>query len=135
MDIPFSLSPSKETPLGYYSISKFANILFTKHLSRLLLGSNVVTYAVHPGIIPTTIYDTSYLGTALTVLFRRFLPTARDGTITTLIAALGKEFENEELSGAYIAQGRVWKESKSAGDEEETRRLWDWSMDVCGLKY
>jgi len=41
------------TGLREYSVSKLANVLFTKELARQLEGSGVTTYAVHPGQVAT----------------------------------------------------------------------------------
>ncbi|KNC97345.1 uncharacterized protein SPPG_07273 [Spizellomyces punctatus DAOM BR117] len=125
---------SKQSPLGYYSHSKFANILFTKSLAQQLKSTGVVSYSVHPGIIPTDLYAQNKLNYSVMGLWKSLLPTPFDGCSTVLVAALDKKLEGDDTSGAYLAQGRLWKEASGANNEEEAKRLWNWSVDVCGIK-
>src|SRR5262245_2843430 len=41
------------TGLREYEVSKLSNVLFTKELARRLEGTQVKTYAVHPGVVAT----------------------------------------------------------------------------------
>ena len=44
------------TGLPEYSVSKLANVLFTRELSRRLEGSGVTTYALHPGVVASDVW-------------------------------------------------------------------------------
>lgn len=46
-------SENSYSPLDAYCQSKLANILFTTHLSKKLMGSGVTCNALHPGVVRT----------------------------------------------------------------------------------
>jgi len=49
----FSRRPGKYRPMGVYSQTKLANILFTQELNKRLAGTKVTAHAFHPGFVRT----------------------------------------------------------------------------------
>ncbi len=50
---------SFESVLGRYSLTKLANVLFTKSLAKRLEGHGVITTSLHPGVVRTDIWSTA----------------------------------------------------------------------------
>jgi retinol dehydrogenase 12 len=44
------------TGLGEYAVSKLANVLFSEELARRTSGTEVTTYALHPGVVASDIW-------------------------------------------------------------------------------
>lgn len=113
-----------------YSNTKLANILFTRKLSTLLLGSGVTTNCLHPGAVNTDIFRDKNL------LFKFFIgiffKTAKEGAQTTIHLAVSKKVEN--ISGKYFADCCEKKTARHAEDDEMADKLWKLSEKVVGLE-
>ena len=64
-DIDFKASSLNPSGIDYpglsgYDRSKLANILFTKELARQLEGTGVTAISLHPGLVRTNIFQTTY---------------------------------------------------------------------------
>lgn len=61
---PFTTQSKSYYPADAYSQSKLAQILFSRHLDAKLkeTGANVHSYAVHPGVVNTGLFDTTGIG-------------------------------------------------------------------------
>lgn len=57
-----------------YSQSKLANVLFSRSLSKRLLGTGVCTYVLHPGLVPRTELAREFYG-----FYSLFKKVSRDG--------------------------------------------------------
>ncbi len=97
--------------LDEYSVSKLANVLFTKELARRLAGSGVTAYALHPGVVATDIWRELPWG--VRHLAKLFMISPQEGARTTLHCATAPEALLE--SGAYY-------DSCKAGSPEPGRR-------------
>ena len=111
--------------LGEYSVSKLANVLFTKELARRLGGTGVTTYALHPGVVATDIWRELPWG--LRHLAKLFMISPEQGARTTLHCATSPEASNE--SGLYYDDSKVRHPSRIAQDPALAAELWRRSME------
>jgi len=119
--------------LKAYGQSKLALVLFTRELARILKGSGVTAYSLHPGAVATNIWTRSAgpAGFVMT-LPKLFMLSPRKGaeTIVYLASAEGVE----KYTGEYFEKKQVKKSSEESYDEEITRRLWSVSETLTSLK-
>lgn len=93
-------------PAEAYEQSKLANVLFTRHLAKLLQGTGVTVNALHPGIVDTNITrHMSFANSTFSTIFLRpfiwpFVRTPQRGAQTTLYVALDPSLER--VSGQYF---------------------------------
>ncbi len=89
------------TPIGAYSQSKLANVLFSRELAKRLSNSNtnIKVYCLHPGLINTDLqrHFTGILALAFNLFHRIIQIDAELGAQTTLYCAL----RSSEESGHY----------------------------------
>jgi NAD(P)-dependent dehydrogenase (short-subunit alcohol dehydrogenase family) len=115
---------SSLTGIREYAVSKLANVLFSAELSRQLQGSNVSTYALHPGVVDTRIWR-SVPALLRPLIKLRGLLTPEQGARTSLYCALACP---QTESGFYYADARRCLPSALAQDESLARELWRRSM-------
>src|SRR5579862_8500711 len=119
--------------LKAYGQSKLALVLFTRELARILKGSGVTAYSLHPGAVATNIWTRSAgpAGFVMT-LPKLFMLSPRKGaeTIVYLASAEGVE----KYTGEYFEKKQVKKSSEESYDEEISRRLWNVSETLTSLK-
>jgi len=117
-----------------YSQSKLANILFTKELHRKLTQSDVTTYSLHPGVIPTDISRHSKLLRLVNFVFLRAMcKTTEQGAQTTIYCAVQEGIEN--VSGLYFSDCAVTKSSVKSNDEGIAKKLWEVSEEMTGVRF
>ncbi len=122
-----------------YAQSKLANIMFAYKLTRLLSGTNVSTFVLHPGFVKTPIGSKSKNGfhrfawKAFSFINQRnqILPDESAKTYTYLAT----ERECKAHNGFYFHQGVIQKSSDISYDETLQEKLWDWSEAVTGVHY
>lgn len=118
------------TGLREYSVSKLANVLFTKDLARRLEGTNVTTYALHPGVVATDIWRKT--PGPLRWVMKKFMVTPEEGAAPTLRCATAPELASE--TGRYYVPGAKEKSpSRLADDVELQNTLWKKSAEWTGL--
>ena len=118
------------TGLPEYSVSKLSNVLFTKELARRLEGTNVTTYALHPGVVATDAWRR--IPSPVRWVMKRFMATPEEGAQTSLRCATAPELASE--SGRYYDKdGRERKPARLADDTELAKTLWDKSAEWTGL--
>lgn len=90
------------SPLRSYGQSKLANLLFTIELAERLKGTNITTYAVHPGLVNTNLkrHLNSFLQNCLAYFHSFCLISSELGAQTTLYCAFEKDLE--KYSGHYF---------------------------------
>ncbi|MFN8374668.1 MAG: SDR family oxidoreductase [Anaerolineae bacterium] len=107
-----------------YAASKLANVLFTYELARRVDAAQIVTNAVHPGVVATR-FGRGDVG--LTSLFfklsRPFLLSPEKGADTPLYLATSDEIEG--TTSRYFEKRRAVKSSFTSYDVDSARRLWD----------
>jgi NAD(P)-dependent dehydrogenase (short-subunit alcohol dehydrogenase family) len=114
-------APARSTAgLDEYSVSKLANVLFTKSLARRLEGTGVTTYALHPGVVATDIWRELPWG--LRHLAKAFMISPEKGAQTTLHCATSAEVAGE--TGLYYDACKPRRPSRSADDEALAEELW-----------
>jgi retinol dehydrogenase 12 len=127
-----ALRTKTKTRTGFpeYSVSKLANVLFTKELARRLEGSNVTTYAVHPGTVATDVWRK--VPAPVRWMMKKFMVTPEQGAQPSIRCATAPELANE--TGHYYGQdGREVKASRLARDEALAKELWTKSAEWTGL--
>jgi retinol dehydrogenase-12 len=95
-----------------YSVSKLANVLFTKELARRLAGTGVTVYSLHPGVVATDIWRELPWG--LRHLAKLFMISPEQGARTTLhcVASPGAAGE----TGLYYDDRKPRRPSRTADD-------------------
>ncbi len=130
-------------PMGAYTQSKLANLLFTLELQRRLTeaGSPVRALSAHPGVARTNLV--THVGGFQGFMNRLFFPLIQQdvdaGALPTLFAA------TQDIPGAsYVGPDgiihtkgypEVSKPSRSARDSTMARKLWDKSASLTGTGF
>jgi NAD(P)-dependent dehydrogenase (short-subunit alcohol dehydrogenase family) len=112
------------TGTAEYGVSKLANILFSAHLAKLLAGTGVSTYALHPGVVDTEVWR-EVPRWLRPVLRLRGLLTPEEGAQTSLYCALQAPADE---SGLYYDKSRVKTPSRIAQDSQLAEQLWNQSL-------
>ena len=118
------------TALKEYGVSKLANVLFTKELARRLEGSNVTTYALHPGVVATDVWRK--VPAPVRWVMKRFMITPEQGAQSTLRCATAPELATE-TGRYYDEKGREKKPNHLADDVALAGELWMKSAEWTGL--
>jgi NAD(P)-dependent dehydrogenase (short-subunit alcohol dehydrogenase family) len=132
----------KYSPTGFYSQSKFANVLFGLELHRRLraCGSAVRSIITHPGYAATNLQTTGPTGMVRAlgrVANRLFAQPVEKGAWSQLYAVVSPEAQ----SGQYIGpKGRsgfpaVQDPVAAATSPESAKRLWELSEKLTGVHY
>ncbi len=116
--------------LREYSVSKLANVLFTRELARRWAGSGVTAYALHPGVVATGIWRR--VPGPLRWLITRFMISPEEGARTTIFCATAPELAG--ISGRYYERQHESTPSAVAQDDALAARLWDESEKLVGLR-
>ena len=111
-----------------YSVSKLANVLFTRELARRLAGSGVSAYSLHPGVVATDIWRELPWG--LRHLAKLFMISPEEGARTTIHCATAPIEELE--SGAYYDSCKPVRPSRAADDPALAAELWRRSLEWTG---
>lgn len=111
------------------------NVLFTRQLAKKLQGTDVTTYAVHPGLVETDLWRHTFKeGTCLTCCCagaRKAFKTAEHGAQTSITCALAPELAT--VSGKYYADCKEKQPSRAAQKEASAAKLWEISANATGL--
>lgn len=127
------------SPLGAYTASKLANLLFTYELQRRFESANVEAIAIasHPGFTATNLQRHSAF---YRLLGKAIAMRPRQGALPTLYAATEPGLEG----GTYYGPGglmEVWGYPKQVGytrrsrDRADSERLWAESEKLTGVRY
>jgi NAD(P)-dependent dehydrogenase (short-subunit alcohol dehydrogenase family) len=123
--------------LDAYARSKLAVLMFSYELSRRVNGSSITVNAVHPGTVVSELGDENgFLRGWLRVRVRNIVRraswmTAEEGARNIVYVASAPELAG--LTGRYFNQGRDTESSPETYDEAVAKRLWDVSVELCGL--
>ena len=126
-----------------YQMSKFANILFTYHLQKLLeqTASDTISVACHPGGSATELGR--HIPLAFSILLAPLsliMNSSEEGALPTLMAAT-----HDDVSGADYFGPMKWgemahsahkvKTDPSSRDQNNAKRLWDISEELTSVKF
>ncbi len=112
-------------PLGVYSRSKLANLLFTRELARREAGRGVTANALHPGFVASRLGrdgDGGVAGTVVMVAARPFAISPRRGARTSIYLASSPAVAT--TTGRYFSRCREVRPSSAALDDAAAGRLW-----------
>jgi NAD(P)-dependent dehydrogenase (short-subunit alcohol dehydrogenase family) len=118
------------TGMHEYEVSKLSNVLFTKELARRLEGSDVTTYAVHPGVVATDVWRR--VPAPFRWVMKKFMWTPEQGAQSTIRAATAPELATE-TGRYYDKDGREKRPNRVADDIELASALWSKSAEWTGL--
>ncbi|XP_015684142.1 dehydrogenase/reductase SDR family member 13-like [Protobothrops mucrosquamatus] len=121
----------KNSALSYCN-SKLANILHTRELANRLEGTNITSYAVHPGVVKTEIarFYPRWLS-GLIWFVKLFIRNCDSGAQTTIYCATEEGIER--LSGQYFVDCQPKVPSPQARDDQLAKKLWEFSERLLGL--
>lgn len=120
-------------PMHVYGQSKLGNILFTRALSRRIVGTGVTTNCLHPGGVATNLgHNNGRFARLIATILRPFLRTPEQGADTVLYLATAPEVAT--ASGKYFCNRREVQPSPAAQDDETAQRLWQISAELTGLE-
>jgi len=122
-----------------YSISKLANVLFTKELVEKLKGSKIRVYSLHPGGVYTDLgrnlsgfipdFVKSLIGQVNSVT----MLSAESGAKTSLFCALEPSLDTPEASGKYYDNCKEASTSWNAKNKDMAKKLWEVSKEIVQL--
>jgi len=107
-----------------YARSKLANVLFTRSLAKLLNGSGVTAFSMHPGFVATNLF--SKFPGFLMPLFSLIMVSPQKGAETLVYLATQPELE--KLNGSYFVNKRPASISKAGKDDLLATQLWEVSQ-------
>ena len=120
-----------------YSNTKLYNIMFTQELARRLRAhgiSNVITNAVHPGVVATNFGDSAGGWLArLVQLARPFLLSVEQGAETSIYLASAPEAATS--SGGYFAKKRAEPVNHRFNTPDHARQLWQLSEQLTSTSF
>ena len=118
------------TALHEYEVSKLSNVLFTKELARRLEGSDVTTYAVHPGVVATDVWR--QVPPPFRWVIKRFMITPEQGAEASLRCATDPELA-KQTGRYYDVGGKEKTPNRVADDVQLAGTLWAKSAEWTGL--
>lgn len=120
-----------------YFDTKFANILFTKELSRRLEDSDVVVNCLHPGTVRTELLRDvpQPFKLFINTIGRLYFKSPDEGAQTTIHCAVCDATKG--ISGQYFMDCKpsdhTWYINKKAYDEGLAKKLWEVSEQMTGM--
>src|SRR5439155_20440852 len=116
--------------MAEYSVSKLSNVLFTKELARRLEGTQVTTYAVHPGVVASDIWKR--VPPPFRWLIKKFMISTDEGAESSLRCATDPALASE-TGKYYSTHGKEKRPSALADDRDLAATLWSKSAEWTGL--
>jgi NAD(P)-dependent dehydrogenase (short-subunit alcohol dehydrogenase family) len=118
-----------------YGQSKLCNVLFANEFGRRYPRLGVTANSLHPGVVRTEIGGKSgrwYIKLAA-LLMQPLMISPAKGAATSLFVAT--EPTLAQVTGKYFDKCREKQPSAAALDVALAKRLWDVSLDLCGLPH
>jgi NAD(P)-dependent dehydrogenase (short-subunit alcohol dehydrogenase family) len=112
-----------------YTVSKLANILFTRELARRLGPDGPHAYALHPGVVASDIWRR--IPWPIRPLYTRRMLSNEEGAATSLYCATSPEVADAD--GRYYARCREEVPSPVADDAGLSAELWERSARWTGV--
>jgi NAD(P)-dependent dehydrogenase (short-subunit alcohol dehydrogenase family) len=133
------------SPTGFYSQSKFANVLFGLELDRRVraAGEPIRSLLAHPGYAATNLQSSGPTGLmkfGMRISNALIAQSADMGALDQLYAATDPAAESGEFIGPRRMREQrgtptVVKPDPNATDPDLARRLWDLSEELTGVHY
>lgn len=117
------------TGMSEYSVSKLANVLFTKRLARDLDPQKVTTYTLHPGVVATDIWRR--IPQPFRWIATRNMITSEEGAKTQIFCATSPAVASE--TGKYYEKCKERDPDRRAHDVKLQDWLWNKSAQWAGL--
>lgn len=124
-------NPAKYSSWSNYGLSKLANVLFVRHLSKKLTEegcTNVQVNALHPGVIKTELMrQQHWLIQKLTMpIAALFFLTPAQGALTSLYCAGHKDIDEKKITGKYfVPYAKEEAPSQNAQNDTMAKELWE----------
>ena len=116
-----------------YSVSKFANILFTLELSKRLKGTGITANSLHPGVIRTGIWRN--IPFPLSLLFapvKMCFKTVEEGARTTIFVATEPKLAN--VTGRFFCDCAEIPLNNRVQDQTKREKFWEGSIKIANLQ-
>lgn len=133
-------SPDKPAVMKHYGQSKLAQILWAKHLTRLLGGddSRVYVNACHPGAVDTMIWGKeqfakfpSFITRIIDYTRTTMMWTAEEGALTQLYLGIATdELRSRNVRGKYFHPQAQEVVNPFSLDEKLQKDLWEFSNEL-----
>jgi NAD(P)-dependent dehydrogenase (short-subunit alcohol dehydrogenase family) len=116
-----------------YGITKLFNIYFTRSLAEKYQQTGVTSFALHPGVVNTDIWDsaTGFLK-LLTWLMKPFMISSKQGAETTIYLATEPKLDGK--NGLYFKKCKVAKTASNAENAAARNRLWEISGKLTAVE-
>jgi NAD(P)-dependent dehydrogenase (short-subunit alcohol dehydrogenase family) len=121
-------STASATGLPEYAVSKLANILFARELSRRVKPT-VLAFSVHPGVVASDAWREVPWG--IRHLMKAFMLSNEEGAKTTIFCATSDDVKDK--SGRYFDKSREHKPPRLVGDLLAAE-LWERTAAWTGLE-
>lgn len=119
-------------PVHLYSISKFANIMFTQELARRLKDTKVTANCLHPGVIDTGIWRNMPFPISIPFkLVKMCFKTAFEGAQTQIYLAVSPDVEH--ITGKYFRACKIYGLNNRVQNQDVASKLWEASRDIAKL--
>jgi NAD(P)-dependent dehydrogenase (short-subunit alcohol dehydrogenase family) len=118
------LYTKKYSGMKAYTQSKICMLLYNKELSRRLVGTNITTNALHPGVVATSFGEKTgnSLFKSLWNFGKIFFIPSQKGAETSIYLASSPKVET--VTGKYFIKKREKKPSNLVENEELRKILW-----------
>lgn len=109
-----------------YALSKLYNIYYTKSLAEKYGSDGITSYAVHPGVVATSIWNkVEGFAKVLLLVLKIFMISPAKGAETNIYLARATDAELAGKSGLYFKKKKVAETSAAANDENARNTLWN----------
>ncbi|OJJ17492.1 retinol dehydrogenase [marine bacterium AO1-C] len=121
------------TPMNAYSLSKLLNIHFTIALAKRLEGTNIITNALHPGVVRTNFANNlSGFMNLMFLMAKPFMINADSGAETSIYLATSPEVAN--TTGKYFAKKKLKRPNSDAQNIDYAEKVWQISTQWSNLE-
>jgi NAD(P)-dependent dehydrogenase (short-subunit alcohol dehydrogenase family) len=114
-----------------YGDGKLANILFTKGLTKRLVGKPILAFSLHPGVVGTN-FGGNFTGFSglLMGLAKPFMISSEEGAETSIFLAMTPLENIKRDSGKYFAKCKVKSTSSNDITTDNADWLWEKSLAI-----
>lgn len=134
-DLNKHINPVDSNPWYLYYVSKGMNIMFSTELAKRLVGTNVTSNCLHPGLVDTGIWRNvgMFLKPGLYLWNKMMFVSPVEGARTSIYLATSEEVEG--VTGRYFQKDcREATLRDSIVDPDRCLKLWNESVKVVKLQ-